>query len=168
MTIVLGIDPGVNGAIAFLTDDGDLETLDIPTQSAARGKSTRKRTEINAVELARIIDAAAPDHAIVEAVGARPHDGSVQAFAFGKSFGIILGILAANFLPITLVTPQVWRKALGVAKGETAGDKRPSMRRATELFPEQAFNWAAKCNADRAEAALIAEYGRRLLARAAL
>ena len=51
ITTILGIDPGLSGALAFLGPNG-LTIHDMPTLTAG------KRREIDEIELARIIDAA--------------------------------------------------------------------------------------------------------------
>ncbi len=160
VTTYLGVDPGVNGALAILVD-GELVVHDLPTVANGKGKGRR---EIDAYELARIIAVAGTiTHAFVEKVGAMPTDGSIQAFSFGQVFGTIRGVLSAHFMPITLVSPIKWRNALGVRRSEKRGDKQPSVDMANQLFPKYNHLWRAKCHADRAEAALIAEYCRRTI-----
>lgn len=157
MARVLGIDPGYGGALALL--DGDnLLIHDMPTHHLLR--SGRAKQEIDLAELARLIDAAAPIfHAVVEQVGPMPGQGISSIFAFGKGYGMILGILAANFVPVTLVTPQRWKKALQVP---TAKDG--ARARASQLFPRHAGQWLRVRDDGRAESAILALYGTRILA----
>ena len=151
---VLGVDPGLSGAIALFTPaTGALIAFDTPTLSLARnGKAKR---EPDATELARLIDAAGPiAHAYVEQVGAMPGQGVSSVFAFGKVFGLVLGIIAANFIPVTLVAPVKWKRALNVP-----AEKDGARARASQLMPAHAGLWS-RCKDDgRAEAALIAFYG---------
>lgn len=159
---VLGIDPGLRGAMA-LYDGTTVEITDIPVLPVR--KSGRVRHEIDGYELARAIDALGHvDHAAVELVGAMPTDGVVGAFSFGRALGEIVGILRAHFIPLTFPPPRVWRKAMGVPPA-VKGDKHPSISVATALFPRCSGMWAAvRGNGDanirggRAEAALIAGY----------
>ena len=158
--IVLGIDPGLKGAMAFY-DGTTMRIEDVPVLPVR--KSGRVRHEIDGYTLGRIIDVSIHiDHAAVELVGAMPTDGAIQAFAFGKAFGEIVGILRANFIPVQFPPPRVWRKAMGVLPA-VKGDKAPSIARATALLPRESAAWAAvRGNGDaatrsgRAEAALIA------------
>ncbi|MBK8200655.1 MAG: hypothetical protein IPK75_20150 [Acidobacteria bacterium] len=114
--IVLGCDPGVNGAFALIADGIPVLVLDLPTTVVV--KSDKKRCELDTYEFARLIDAAGHiDHAFIERVGAMPTDGAIQAFAFGQVFGAIRGVLAAHFIPQTLVSPVTWRNALIIAAG---------------------------------------------------
>jgi hypothetical protein len=82
MTLHLGIDIGVQGAIAIVDQSGALlEIHDMPVlQDGPKG-----RRAINAPLLAQIVFASHADRAFVEHVSARPGEGAVGAFAFGRS-----------------------------------------------------------------------------------
>lgn len=156
--IIMGIDPGLSGAVAACdTIAGSMVLFDIPTFSLSRnGKSKR---EIDAVQLANLIAADRhPNHAFVEQVGAMPGQGVSGMFAFGKAYGIIIGVLAARGVPVTFVNPRVWKKALGVP---TAKDG--ARARASQLMPASAEHWTRVKDDGRAEAALIAYWGVRSL-----
>ena len=150
---VLGIDPGLSGAFALFTPTtGALVVFDMPTFTLSRGGKTKR--DPDATELARLVDAAGPiAHAFVESVGAMPGQGVSSVFAFG----LALGILAANFIPLTMVAPVKWKRALGVP-----AEKDGARARASQLMPAHAGLWS-RCKDDgRAEAALIAYYGATL------
>ena len=155
--LILGIDPGLSGALAFLTPStGALTVLDVPTFTL--GRNGKAKREVDAVELARLVDAAVHiDHAFVEQVGAMPGQGVSSVFAFGKVYGLLLGILAANSIPHTLVTPQKWKRALSVP-----AEKDGARARASQLMPAHAGQWTRIKDDGRAEAALIAYYGATL------
>lgn len=157
MTRILGCDPGFSGAIALL--DGDALTIhDMPTHRLLRGG--RLKQEIDRAELARLIDAFSPiSHAIVEQVGFMTGQGGSSAFAFGKGVGVLLGILAADFVPTTEVSPQRWKKALQVPAA-----KDGARARASQLFPRHAGQWVRVKDDGRAESSLLALYGIRILA----
>lgn len=150
---IIGIDPGLSGGIA-LYDNGDYWTNDMPVFMIERNR--RKKRDIDIPNLVVLLKSA--DHAFVEQVGAMPKQGVSSTFAFGKGYGIILGILGALEIPVTLVTPQRWKKALGVPKGKDA-----ARMRASQLLPGCADQWPLKKHDGRAEAAMIAYYGRREL-----
>jgi crossover junction endodeoxyribonuclease RuvC len=154
--IVLGIDPGLSGAIALIDTDLDhVEVEDIPTFKLTR--NGKVKNEIDISSLARSIDAWNNyniDHCFIEAVGAMPGQGVSSVFSFGKTFGILLGIVAANFIPTTLVTPQTWKRALKVP-----ADKDGARARASQIDPYAAVYWPLKKHDGRAEAFLIAHYG---------
>jgi crossover junction endodeoxyribonuclease RuvC len=147
---ILGIDPGLSGALAFLRSDG-LVIHDMPTLTAG------KKREIDEIELARLIDAAGPiDHAFLEQVGTRPGEGAVGAFAFGRGYGLIRGILRAHFVPIINVTPAKWQRDLGI---KTGAGKDAARAMAKERFQHQAGLFARVKDDGRADAALIALWG---------
>lgn len=160
MTIVyIGVDPGLSGAIACYDPSrnfirAELRVEDMPTVEVKRGKSLKR--ELNMAALADILygfDAGSP-HAFVEQVGAMPGQGVTSMFSFGKSYGAVLGALAALEIPVTHVTPQRWKKALSVRPGKDA-----ARLRASELLPEHSNTWKLKKHDGRAEAAMIAYYG---------
>lgn len=154
--MILGIDPGLGGALAFIADDGVILVHDMPTIQAG------KRRTIDRIELARLIDAAGPiEAAYVEKVGTRPGEGAVGAFSFGRGVGIIIGILTAHFIPVHEVTPASWKAKVGIKAG--AG-KDASRALAKEFWQRDAGLFARVKDDGRAEAALIAFYGREVRA----
>lgn len=156
MTLILGIDPGLSGALAFYyPETGALDVVDMPILKAggAKGKSV-----IDIAALARLIDvsSASLTHCYLEMVGTRPGEGAGGAFSFGEGVGLIRGVLAANFIPVTRVTPAVWKRAMGCT-----GDKDQSRARASDILPRHASKWPQKKHDGRAEAAVLAVYGAR-------
>jgi crossover junction endodeoxyribonuclease RuvC len=108
----LGVDIGVQGAIAVLDESEQLvEVHDLPVLQD--GPASRRT--INAALLAGIIGACHADKAFVEHVAARPGEGAVGAFAFGRSRGVIDGVLGALKIPVTFITPASWKRTLGLA-----------------------------------------------------
>ena len=154
MSFVIGIDPGISGAIAIF-EDGKLDTiLDMPTLKIASGKTMK--SHISAIGLVRILEtwtlvSDGQAHVVMERVGALPGNGSVSMFNFGRSAGIIEGVVAALQRPYTYVTPQTWTKGVGRAAGKDA-----SRMRAMELFPTRADLFKRAKDDGRADAALIA------------
>lgn len=159
MSRILGIDPGVSGALALYDSaTGDLVIHDMPTLEIARAKG--KRRTVAPYELARLVDdwAAGIDAVFLEQSWPRPTDGAIAGFGFGTNYGLVYGVCAANFLRVELVAPQTWKRALGVK-----GDKDESRARASALFPRHCAFWTRKMDDGRAEAALIARYGAQIL-----
>jgi crossover junction endodeoxyribonuclease RuvC len=83
-----------------------------------------------------------------------PNQGVSSMFTFGKSAGIIEGVLGAMNIPVTFVTPQKWMKAMNVV-----GGKDGSRKRASELLPEFASEFKRVKDNGRSDACLIALYG---------
>lgn len=156
MTTTLGIDPGLSGAIAFYhTSPGSILTIfDMPTLTLMRNK--KQKRSVNLYELARIIDSIKTkiSRAFIEDVTASPQMGVTSAFSFGFSAGVVQMAVAANFIPTTLVRPELWKKALHVPK-----DKDGARAAASKIFPAYVGLWARGVDDGRAEAALIAYYG---------
>ena len=155
MNYIIGIDPGINGAIAVF-EDGKLDAvIDMPTLKIASGKTMK--SHISAIGLCGILETYthfvkdAQTHIVIEKVGALPGNGSVSMFNFGRSAGIIEGVVAALQRPYTYVTPQQWTKAVGRAAGKDA-----SRMRAMELFPTRAELFKRAKDDGRADATLIA------------
>lgn len=162
--IWLGIDPGLDGAIGVLRDDDVLAVHDMPTLKAGAGG---KRI-VDHAALAGLLDAihrdGCPSLAAVEQVASSPQQGVASAFAFGQGYGVVIGALAAHFVPLRFVTPPSWKRALRIAAGS---DKDVSRRRASEIFPRSAHLWPLVKHDGRAEAALIAWHCRDIWRREA-
>ena len=147
--IIVGIDPGNNGGIALLHGDRLIYADHLPIV----GKTLSGHLLNNWFA---DIEPDTPAMVVVEQVHAMPKQGVSSTFNFGKAVGIIEGVIAARGLPITWVTPQRWKKLMGVT-----ADKNTSRQLAINLWPEQAHLFARVKDVDRAEAALIAEWYRR-------
>ncbi|CAB4172094.1 hypothetical protein UFOVP1552_4 [uncultured Caudovirales phage] len=150
MAVILAIDPGASGALAFFNPEtGLLDVEDMPTLEVKRG--TKIKREISPQMLAGIIASRKPDRAIIELVGAMPGQGVTSMFAFGKSYGLCIGICSGLQIPIEHVTPQKWKKAVGAREG-----KDGNRMRASECFPAYAHLFRRVKDDGRADAALIA------------
>lgn len=149
MSRILGIDPGVNGAIALIdTEVWTLAITDMPREPGKGGKNAVSPTGV-----ARIMDAVAPDYVVIEDVWSSPQMGVVSAFSFGRNLGILEGAAAARAM-LTKVRPQDWKAAT-----KTPKDKNEARRRAMQLFP-CAYELFARVKDDgRAESALLCFYG---------
>lgn len=153
--MILGIDPGLDGAIAVLSPAGALIAIhDMPTLN---GEGAKNRRSVNPILLASMIATTGATIAYCELTGPRPTDGSVSAFGFGRSKGQIEGVCAALRLPITFVAPTVWKRFSDIPVGKEHKDIARS--RAVHRWPAQAAMFARKCDVDRAEACLIAVAG---------
>jgi crossover junction endodeoxyribonuclease RuvC len=149
---VLGIDVGLNGAIALIVDGQLLEVHDMPTVTLERNNKTKRM--VNAQALSLIIRGAKADSAYLERLNAMPGQGVTSMFSMGQSLGVVLGILAACEVPTTTIPPRTWQKALDVPQG-----KDGSRYRAAQLFPEHADMFSRVKDDGRSDAVLIAAYG---------
>ena len=146
MKIVLGIDNGLSGALAFY-DGAELILHDMPIFSGER-----KALDIQAIKA--IILGDRPKHVFIEKLTPLPKSSGLTAFSMGHSEGVFIGLLSAFNIPFTLVRPAEWKKAMQCPK-----DKDAARMRASQLLPHFAHNWDLKKHDGRAEAALIALYG---------
>jgi crossover junction endodeoxyribonuclease RuvC len=146
--MIVGVDVGASGAIAWMTDEGHLiEVRDLP-----HIKGHGMCPAMLAGWLRE--PGRGPVHAFVERVASRPGQGVVSVFTFGRAFGMIEGVLGAEEVPVTMVTPAKWKAHFGLGT-----DKNASRARAAQLWPGLAGTFARAKDDGRAEAALIALYG---------
>ena len=150
---VLGVDPGAGGALAML--DTELEALvvcDMPTAMVRVGKAQRR--QISETWVADALREYEPDCAYIERVHAMPKQGVTSSFAFGMAYGMVRGALAALRVPVTLVTPQEWKRSFHLGP-----DKNEVRLVAARLFPDNARDFTRVRDDGRAEAALLALFG---------
>jgi crossover junction endodeoxyribonuclease RuvC len=150
--MIIGIDPGISGAIAVMDGNGLFHVADMPTLEVMSGKT--KKRHISAAGLRDILLDYKHAHVFVERVSAMPGQGVTSMFNFGRSAGIIEGVVVALGMPYTYVSPAVWTKAVGRAAGKDA-----SRARAMELFPNESYMFQRVKDDGRADAALIAYWG---------
>jgi crossover junction endodeoxyribonuclease RuvC len=153
----IGIDPGVNGAVAVLTED-HAKVFDIPTFWVTKGQKRRQAYDLPAffTLLARLTVSGVVA-VTVEDVHAMPGQGVTSMFSMGYGVGLIHGHLTALRIPFELVTPQRWKKEM--LAGVATKDKKAAYVKASRLFPH--IDLGRRSDQGRAEALLIAEYGRR-------
>jgi len=159
-SVIIGIDPGLTGAVSFLRDISFTiyNIYDMPVMAGSG-----KRQQVNAAELTKIFQEAHREYATVkkaeniivylERVSAMPGQGVSGMFSFGCSYGIVLGVTAALGYSVHLVTPQSWKKRAGLI-----GKEKDSARAMAQLLYPGA-DLARKKDIGRADAILIARFG---------
>lgn len=153
MNYVIGIDPGAKGAIAILSDKGELiEVWDMPVVELKVGKSTK--TRISPELLANELKNWQASAAYMEGVSASPQMGVTSAFAFGEGFGVVKGVLAALGIPCKLVPPAKWKRDM-----QLNASKDGSRAKAIQTWPNHAGEFKRIKDDGRAEAALIGLHG---------
>jgi crossover junction endodeoxyribonuclease RuvC len=147
--MIIGIDPGLSGAIAWVSDDGYLvRVADMPVVEVTGKKRVSPQMLTSLLEehddIIRLV--------AIEDVGAMPGQGVTSMFSFGFSAGLISGVCAGLKLPIVLYRPSVWKRQAGVP-----ADKGAARQMAQRLWPgSRAFDRAK--DDGRAEAALMARW----------
>lgn len=155
--IYIGIDPGITGAIGVLFPYEEQAVYDLPTmQNARAAEKGRKRLHIDALRLSVLLEIFDRHECrvFVEYTQAGMK-GALANYSLGHSSGIIMGVLSALGFTYEMVRPQEWKKEFGLLKSE----KDASRKQAEALYPFLALS--RKKDHGRAEAILLAEYGRR-------
>ena len=154
--LIIGIDPGISGAICFFEDGQINEIIDMPVM--ADGKKNKRQingpqvyneifTRINRFPKKNIT-------VVIEQVSAMPGQGVTSMFNFGQSFGVLKGICSAMQLSMHFVRPAKWKKYFGLIKTE----KDASRTKVIEIFPYISSQLSRKKDANKADAILIASF----------
>jgi hypothetical protein len=153
----LGIDPGLTGALALIDDENNVELVDMPVVKQRTGSSVSPHAFADLI-VGYVVSAGMKNlHAYVEQASARPGQGVSSTCKTCRGAGIIEGVLAALDVPYSWVSPRTWKRASGLI----GADKDVSRARAMEWYPQASDRLARKKDHGRAEALLIAAYGRR-------
>ncbi len=154
--LIIGIDPGISGAICFFEDGQVKEIIDMPVM--AEGKKNKR--QINGPQvyneiLKRINNFQKKDIIVViEQVSAMPGQGVTSMFNFGQSFGVLKGICSAMQLSMFFIRPAKWKKYFGLIKTE----KDASRTKVIEIFPYISSQLSRKKDSNKADAVLIASF----------
>ncbi len=145
--IVIGIDPGINGGVAwYIVGLEEYGCIPMP--------ATRKQLYD---ELNKFSDYTMT--AVVEKIASRPGQGVASMFKFGKGVGEILGILTALGAEIHEPTPQAWKK---VVLAGTDKSKNAAIQVAENLYPNinLVLPRCRKPHDGMADAVCLMHYGR--------
>jgi crossover junction endodeoxyribonuclease RuvC len=156
--VVIGIDPGIHGAVAAI-DAGNREVLyleDVPTFAAGGKTMYDVNGMAEAIRRAALMGDAV---ATLEQSQAMPGQGSVSTWSTGRSFGLWEGVLGALGVAFSTVRPSYWtRRVLAGMPGE---GKARSINFAAKMFPgcELIPPGCRKPKDGRADALCLAYYG---------
>ena len=157
MTCIAGVDPGVSPTLAFWWTASN--RLIIADAAATSGKSKTGRTRPIPELIRAAIEEHQPELVVLEDVHGRPGEGVASVDGMARAVGLVHGICCGLGVTCRLVPPASWKLAMGLR----GLDKDGSRRVACELWPQQAELFRRKSDHNRAEAALLARYGLRLL-----
>lgn len=146
--MILGIDPGLNGALAWVTDDGHLiEVADMPVIEVNGKKKVSPQILTNTIGLRKT-----PRLTVLEDPSAMPGQGVTSTWNFAYSCGLVAGVLAGLQYPVAFYRPAVWKRQAGVP-----ADKGAARQMAQRYWPgSRAFDRVK--DDGRAEAALLARW----------
>ena len=148
--LIVGVDPGLHGAFAVIDAySGDLVAVeDMPVIGR----------HVNSAQVAALLhgwSTIGDCRVVLEDVHSFPTDGHVGAFSFGRSKGVVEGCVGSAHMPIALVSPARWKRDSGLR-----ADKDASRQLATNTWPTWSDAFKRKKDDGRAEAALLALWGR--------
>ncbi|KAF3791477.1 hypothetical protein EJ110_NYTH08365 [Nymphaea thermarum] len=160
----IGVDPDVSGALAIIKGDGaecSAQVFDSPYLQASVGKRLRKRLDAKAiVQLLRSFNAPVGTTAYIEQSIPFPKDGKQGWWSGGFGYGLWIGILVAAGFSVIPVPSILWKTHFELAGSSSSKDD--SRKAACELFPSLSSMFRRKMDHGRAEALLIAAYGKGL------
>ena len=151
---IIGIDPGLSGAIAILENKKVLKIFDMPVMS--EGKKNKR--QLNSAQLVNIVRENINNNeeiaVVVEQVNAMPGQGVTSMFNFGQTFGAIKGVCAALSLPIYFVRPSKWKKQFELINSS----KDASRTKVIEMYPYLSDQLSKKKDVNKSDAILIARF----------
>lgn len=155
--IYIGIDPGLTGAVGILFPYDEQAVYDLPTmQNVRAAEKGRVRLHLDGLALCGLLGVFDPTECRVfleyTQAGMK---GALANYSLGHSSGVIMGVLSGLGFTYELVRPQEWKKDFRLLKSE----KDASRKQALALYPSLPLS--RKKDHGRAEAILLAEYGRR-------
>ena len=153
--IIVGIDPGLTGAIAILDNKKVISLFDMPVMT--EGKKNKR--QLNSAQLVNILSEYKKRKddevsVVVEQVNAMPGQGVTSMFNFGQTFGAIKGVCAAMGLPIFFVRPSRWKKHFELINAS----KDSSRTKAIEMYPSLSNQLTKKKDVNKSDAILIARF----------
>lgn len=157
----VGIDPGRHGAIAVITHLGRVALCEDLPYNEYDGLF---ELDVEAV-VATLSQFPTEDTTVaLEKVFGRQGDVPSSAFTFGKHYGSIQACISISGMRRVDVSPQAWKRALGLilpgaskTKEPTAVKKERSRQAALAIWPN-CKEISRKMDEGRAEALLIAKY----------
>ena len=154
--LIIGIDPGISGAICFFENGKIIDVVEMPTMT--EGKKNKRQVNGSQIYNEIIKRRGKTDdqniRIVIEQVSAMPGQGVTSMFNFGQSFGILKGICSAMQLPMYFVRPAKWKKYFGLINSE----KDASRTKAIEIFPYFSSQLSKKKDSNKADAILIASF----------
>ena len=151
---IIGIDPGLSGAIAVLENNKVLNIFDIPVMSEGKKNKGQLNSALLVNLLKENINLEEEVAVVIEQVNAMPGQGVTSMFNFGQTFGALKGICAALELPIFFVRPSKWKKYFELINSS----KDASRTKAIEMYPKLSNQLTKKKDVNKSDAILIARF----------
>ena len=151
---IIGIDPGLSGAIAILNNNKVLNIFDIPVMTEGKKNKRQLNSALLVSLLNENISKDEEVAVVVEQVNAMPGQGDTSMFNFGQTFGAIKGVCAALKLPIFFVRPSKWKKYFELINSS----KDSSRTKVIEMYPSLSSQLSKKKDVNKSDAILIARF----------
>jgi crossover junction endodeoxyribonuclease RuvC len=154
--LIIGIDPGITGAICFFEDGKIIDVIEMPNMP--EGKKNKR--QVNGAQIYNEIFKKIKNlekenvKVIIEQVSAMPGQGVTSMFNFGQSFGVLKGICSAMQLSVYFIRPIKWKKYFNLINSE----KDASRTKAIEIFPYFSSQLSKKKDSNKADAILISSF----------
>ena len=151
---IIGIDPGLSGAIAIFENNKVISIFDMPVMSEGKKNKRQLNSALLVNLLKENINKEEEVAVVVEQVNAMPGQGVTSMFNFGQTFGALKGICAALELPIFFVRPSKWKKHFELINSS----KDASRTKAIEMYPKLSNQLSKKKDVNKSDAILIARF----------
>ncbi|XP_004228506.3 Holliday junction resolvase MOC1, chloroplastic [Solanum lycopersicum] len=156
---VIGVDPDTSGALALLKPNQTPQVFDSPHLKVLVGKGVRKRLDAKAiVQLLQSFEAPLGTTVYIEQSTPYPQDGKQGWWSGGFGYGLWIGLLVASGFSVTPVPSSAWKSEFRLTRERS--NKDYSRELASSLFPSLSSSLKRKKDHGRAEALLIAAYGK--------
>lgn len=161
--IVIGIDPGLTGAVAVMDHNGVRAVFDLPTMPVpGAGPKALVKNKIDGRALCQLLLKHCPASEgkprvfleKVSTMGGANNAVQTQG-SLMRSLGAIETVVECLKWPLEQVAPQSWKKQFGIGS-----DKAKALETARKLHPEAAADLKRVRDHNRAEAILLAHFGR--------
>lgn len=170
----IGIDPGLHGGIATISQEGIITAISIPAVTIQKNGKTR--TIYNHTELGNIFRKIGKHvcFAVLEEQQPRPlyykdkqgkvkKQGATSLYTTGCGFCLLKQALVDFEISHEIISPKDWQRDFGIT-GKKGNTKTQSIEICKRLFPNLSLLPTPKSRKDSdglADAALIAEFARR-------
>jgi hypothetical protein len=164
--LILAVDPGLSGAVAFLGDDW-CKVLDVPTVPLEGDGGISRRVHGPALQqlvMENIPEGEEEVHAVMELLSPGGQNNRVQtSISQGRTVGTIECLLECLGLEVHRVYAQTWKRIYGLVgkKAEGENPEKKAREIATTLYPSLGMDLQRACDHNRAEAVLIGHWYRK-------
>lgn len=174
--LIIGIDPGLHGAIALINEKNQVISLqDTPIVAIKKGRKTRHvyvpdqmvvllENAKSLSNLGKAMNASARPEisAFLENVHSMPGQGVRSMFGMGEGLGLWRGMFHALHIPVTMIEPMKWKRIQNLV----GAPKSAACKVAKRAFPKADLMKSARHRVPsdgRADALLIALSGLTIL-----